>query len=246
MTEQELKEANEKFKTQEEKFQADVKKLEEDQAALKTNQEAADAAPAPKSAAPADEASLTEEQWVSLEAKYGKDRDQLKKDWEFTNAALAPLRNENAQFKGELAADKNVKAAIKAAAGKDSQFSKIEGPVREFIDRLPIEIRSDPKRLAEEMKFAVAYGKGSVPQAQGGGRREAPNVEKKPEAAFTGEEESEELYGKHRDEKRNFTIDVDRKVDKEYRKVNEHSEHHGGVEINHKDEWTKQVTGAKG
>ena len=257
MTDAELKE--ELARTRSERVEAN-KKAEEDkvaaEAAVKEAEEAEKAKPRTEKTG-----ELSEDQWVEMERHYGMSREDISKFHKIGTALIQPVQAENKKLREELAIEKTVSGAMKVEAAKDKQFSKLKPFVEEYLQDVPAEFKSDPKRLAKEMERAIKYAKGSLPVASRTTveepvqtRRGVPVVERHLEEGNDGGQgdPEAEVYGQvHRgDASLPFAkVGIDDRVGKDYRKLHTRENASGDgteVRIRHKQDWSDAEKRLKG
>ena len=235
--EEEAKKKIEDDKKSAEKLTAELEQLKKENTELKAaaeNDPDPDPEPTPAPNEP------TEAQWGELERKYGMERDEIKRQWPLIQAAIEPVRQENAQLKASQNAERNVATARKVFIGKDKQAKKLLPYVDEYLADVAPDVKADPKRLAKEMERAVRFARGSVPPSElAGGRRTIPEGDTVVvDDDLTNDDEKDgAFYDTHVDRDHKIRMKVERKVDKEYRNRHAHPEHEGGVLIREQDEW---------
>jgi hypothetical protein len=215
------------------------KELADKEAELEASKKSTKTAPAP-------DAEPTEEQWQDLEAQYGMPREEIKKNHKLIVSVVAPIAQENARLKAQLAVDKNVKTALKDLASSEPQFSKLEKFVNEYLEDVSEADKADPARLKKAMEKAVFYAKGKAPKADKKNEREVPEVDKHLEddeqARHT--RNKDEFYGVHEGDGkviRAFKIKVDKKVPDDYREKHAHPDGEGGILVDERAEWDEAV-----
>ena len=186
----------------------------------------------------------TDAQWKVLEDRLGKDRDQIRKDWDMVQMAMAPVVAQNRELLAERAIEKNVKSAMEKAAASDPQFSKYAVYVNEYLEDVPADAKADPAKLAKAMEKAIRFARGSVkPGAES--RREVPNLNKeKGEEDPNNEPDSETAYfGVNNGDKtmKGVSISISKLVPDDYRAKNAHPSFDGGVMIDEKAEWAAET-----
>lgn len=111
---------------------------------------------------------LGPKEWEALEEQTG-----LSKDTIMARVESNELRQENAHIK----AKQNVAEALEDAAEKDPQVHRLKPFIREYLNDISIEDRSDSEKLARHMAKAKVYAKGRLAE-KGGYRAPAAEGEK--------------------------------------------------------------------
>lgn len=96
-------------------------------------------------------ASYTDDQWAQIEARTGKDRNTIMrefKDWEIT------------QRQNELIAKSNVNDAVQDLLETNPKLLKLRGGIKEYLADVPTEAKLNPARLKREIEKAINYAKG--------------------------------------------------------------------------------------
>jgi hypothetical protein len=150
----------------------EIARLKAENEALKNRQPQEPPAPAKVTSATLD--GYTEDQWTAIEAKTGKDRATIIrefKDWEIT------------QKQNALEAKSNVSDMIQEELEKDPRLLKLRGSIKEFLAEVPLADQLDPTKLKRAMEKAIIYARGkhmSAPAPQPSGtpapKTPAPNA----------------------------------------------------------------------
>ena len=134
--------------------QQELATLKEENARLKAQPAPAPvAAPAPanKPITSADMEGYTDEQWATIEAKSGRDKATILrdfKDWELT------------QRQNAIDAKTNTTEAIQEAIETNPKLLKLRGSIKEFLDEVPAIDKLDPAKMKRHMERAINYAKG--------------------------------------------------------------------------------------
>ncbi len=95
--------------------------------------------------------SYTDEQWATIEARTGKDKSAIIrdfKDFEITNR------------QNTVDAKTNTAEALQDALESNPKLLKLRGSIREFMDDIPVTDKLDPVKLKRAMEKAIIYAKG--------------------------------------------------------------------------------------
>jgi|CXWL01.1.fsa_nt_gi hypothetical protein len=186
------------------------------------------------------QAEPSEEQWVKLEEEYGMDRAAIRNTWKLAQRVAAPLAAELNAYKTKDAASDAVRAAKAAAASNDAQFPKYEAHVDEYLSDLSVAEKSDPTRMAKHMERAVLYAQGKA-RKQGSFRDTEDHDTIKDGMTQEQRDDVKAGFGVMEIQGMPLTIDVEKRVPDDYRKLNADTQREGAVRMNERSKWSAGV-----
>lgn len=181
----------------------------------------------------------SEEQWVKLEEEYAMTRDVIRNTWKLTQRANAPLVAELQTYRSKDAAADAVRSAKSAAALADPQFSKYEPHVDEYLADISAAEKSDPKSMAKHMDRAINYALGKARKT--GTFRDSSTDPIKDGRTQEQKDENTQGFGSHEISGIPLTINVEKRVPDDYRKVHAHPEKEGAVRMNERATWNAGI-----
>lgn len=179
----------------------------------------------------------TDEQWATLETKYDMTRDEIKKHWKLVNAANAGIAAELQGYRMKDAATETTNAAKNKAAKADPQYPKYADLVDEYLADVPLAERADPVRMEKHMDRAVNYAKGKARSAKRPGLDE--NTIR--ESGASKEDKDGDEFGYMEISGLPLQINVEKRVDDDFRKTHSHPERPGAVLMNERKKWNDQI-----
>lgn len=182
----------------------------------------------------------SEEQWVKLEEEYGMERAAIRNTWKLAQRVAAPLAAELNAYKTKDAASDAVRAAKAAAASNDAQFPKYEAHVDEYLSDLSVAEKSDPTRMAKHMERAVLYAQGKA-RKQGSFRDTQEHETIKDGSTQEQRDDAKAGFGVMEIQGMPLTIDVEKRVDDDFRKKHSDPQREGAVRMNERARWAGQV-----
>lgn len=180
----------------------------------------------------------TDEQWATLETKYEMTRDEIKKHWKLVNAANAGIAAELQGYRLKDAASEATNAAKLKAAKADPQFSKYADLVDEYLADVPMAERADPARMERHMDRAVNYARGKARSAKRPGLDLDPAIR---DGGGDQDDKKGEGFGYMEISGLPLQINVEKRVDDDFRKTHSHPERPGAVLMNERKKWNEQI-----
>jgi hypothetical protein len=178
----------------------------------------------------------SEDQWVSLEAKYEMTRDEIKKHWKLVTAANAGIASELNAYRLKDAANEITNAAKLKAAKADPQYPKYSDLVDEYLADLSLAERADPAKMEKHMDRAVNFARGKARAAK------RPGLDTDTIRDNSGEDNKDgEGFGMMEISGLPLQINVEKKVPDDYRKLHTHPERPGAVLMNERQKWNDQI-----
>ncbi len=179
----------------------------------------------------------SEDQWVSLEAKYEMTRDEIKKHWKLVNAANAGIAAELQGYRLKDAATEATTAAKAKAAKSDPQFPKYADLVDEYLADVPLAERADPVKMEKHMDRAVNFARGKARSA----KRPGLDQDTIRETGSEKDNKDGEGFGYMEVSGLPLQINVEKRVDDDFRKTHSHPERPGAVLMNERKKWNDQI-----
>jgi hypothetical protein len=181
----------------------------------------------------------TEEQWVKLEEEYGMTRDGIRSSWKIAQKVAAPLTAELQGYRVKEAAQEAVRVAKSAALASDPQFPKYEGFVDEYLADVPAYEKSDKNLMAKHMDRALNFAQGKARRAPG--FREQPSDSPKDGLTQEQKDDAAAGFGSHEISGIPLTINIEKRVPDDFRKLHAHPDKEGGVRMNERSKWNESI-----
>lgn len=178
----------------------------------------------------------SEDQWLKLEAEYGKTRDEIKSDWKLIQRTVAPLQAELNTYRTRDAAVEAVRLAKEGMKAEDPQFPKFERFVDEYLSDIPLADKADPDRLKRHMDRAVHFARGKA-RATDKSFREDPDETRESGASQEEKDSAAEGFGEFAIAGMPLTITNEKMVPDDFRKRHAHPEQKEGVRMNERARW---------
>lgn len=197
-------------------------------------------AAADRISADASKAEPTEEQWVKAEEEYGMTRDQIRSAWKIARNVAAPIAAELNTYKTKDAANEALRVAKAAAASADPQFPKYEANVDEYMADVSVAEKADPARLAKHMERALMFAQGKA-RKSGSFRDNDDHDTTRDGMTQEQKDDVKAGFGSHEISGIPLTIDIQKRVPDDYRKLHSHPEKEGAVRMNERQKWNTGV-----
>lgn len=184
----------------------------------------------------------TDAQWLALEKRFGMDRDEIKRGWEFHRQLSAPLYAKIAQHEVKSAAEANVETLLDKAKAGDSQYPKYAAHVKEFLADVSASDLADPAKAEKLVDRAINFGRGKA-RTMGGDNPGGRIEDEGSRGDGKGTETPDEHWGAVKAEFAPLSFNLEKRVPDEYRAMHKHPDpaQKGAVQINETQEWKNQI-----
>lgn len=159
-------------------YQAENERLRRENEDLRNRQTQTPAPAATPKVTAAQLRAMGEAQRKTIEEQFGVSFEEI-----VHTVESQEIRAENQEVKAKL----NVSEVLEDAQAADPRVATLKVHMKAYINRLPLEVRADPKRLAEEIEHSKVYARGVLAgkkpplPAKAGGGRVKPNPAPSPE-----------------------------------------------------------------
>lgn len=182
----------------------------------------------------------SEDQWLKLEAEYGKTRDEIKSDWKLIQRITLPLQAKLATYETRDAAQEAVRLAKEGIKAEDPQFPKFERFVDEYLADIPLADKANADSLKRHMDRAVHFARGKARATDKNFREDTETIR---ESGASAEEkaDAEAGFGTFEIAGMPLTVQNDKLVPDDFRKRHQHPEQKEGVRMNERARWNDGV-----
>ncbi len=188
----------------------------------------------------AESAEPSPEQWEKLELEYGMPKEQIKSSWKIAQKVAGPLHAKISAYETRDAASEAVRTAKAAAAANDAQFPKYEAHVDEYLADLSVAEKADPARLAKHMDRALMFAQGKA-RKSGTFRDNEQHDQTRDSLTQEQRDDAKAGFGSHEISGLPLTIDVQKRVPDDFRKLHADPEKEGAVRMNERSKWNSSV-----